>query len=57
MGTMEKKALIAQREISKDNSEITDGMPVLWRYGKHFKITDFKEIHHFKLLIHFLLLL
>lgn len=43
MGTMEKQELIAQREISKDNSEITDGMSVLWRYGKHLKIMDFKE--------------
>lgn len=52
---MEKQALIAQRDISKDNFEIADGMSVLWRYGKHLKIMDFKEIHHFKMLIHFLL--
>lgn len=57
MGTMEKQALRAQRDNSKDNSEITDGMSVLWRYGKHLKIMDFKEIHNFKMLIHFLLLL
>lgn len=43
MGTMEKQELVAQREISKDNAEITDGMSVLWCYVKHLKIMDFKE--------------
>lgn len=57
MGMMEKQELTAEREISKDNSEITDGMSVLWSYGKHLKIMDSKDIHHFKMLIHFLLLL